>query len=181
MQEIEVRKVKIPSGVKINVRGKVVEVIGEKGSLIRDFSDHPVVIEVVGDEAVISALWPRKKEKACVGTVAAHIRNMIKGVTRGFTYKLKVVFAHFPISVKVSGDKILIENFMGERAPRVAKIIGNTKVIVKGDDIIVQGINLEEVSQTAANIEQATKIKDRDPRRFLDGIYIYEKTEGLVG
>jgi len=181
MQEIEIRKVKIPSGVKVNVKGKVVEVIGEKGSLIKDFSSHPVTIEVVDNEVVISALWPRRKEKACVGTVAAHIRNMIRGVTKGFTYKLKVVFAHFPISVKVSGDKVLIENFMGERTPRVARIVGNTKVIVKGDDVIVQGINLEEVSQTAANIEQATKIKNRDPRRFLDGIYIYEKLEGLVG
>ncbi|MEM2500147.1 MAG: 50S ribosomal protein L6, partial [Candidatus Bathyarchaeia archaeon] len=94
--------------------------------------------------------------------------------------KLKIVYAHFPISVKVSGDKVLIENFMGERAPRIAKIVGNTKIIVKGDDVIVQGINLEEVSQTAANIEQATRIKERDPRRFLDGIYVYEKLEGLV-
>ena len=54
------------------------------------------------------------------------------------------------------------------------------KVKVSGDDVIVQGINIEEVSQTAANIEQATKIKNRDPRRFLDGIYVYEKLEGLV-
>ena len=114
-----------------------------------------------------------------VGTVCAHIRNMIKGVTKGFTYKLKIVYAHFPISVKVEGDKILIENFLGERAPRVAKIVGNTKVIVKKDDVILQGINIEEVGQTAANIEQATKIKNKDPRKFLDGIYVYEKHEGF--
>ncbi|MEM2341139.1 MAG: 50S ribosomal protein L6 [Candidatus Bathyarchaeia archaeon] len=180
MQEIEIRKIKIPEGVKVNINGKIVEVIGEKGRLIRDFSKHPVTIQASNNEIEISALWPRKKEKACVGTVAAHIRNMIRGVTKGFTYKLKIVFAHFPISVKVSGDKVLIENFMGERAPRIAKIVGDTKVIVKGDDIIVQGIDIEEVSQTAANIEQTTRIKDRDPRRFLDGIYVYEKMEGLV-
>ncbi|MBS7606397.1 50S ribosomal protein L6 [Candidatus Bathyarchaeota archaeon] len=180
MQEIEIRKVKIPEGVTVKVEGKTVEVIGEKGRLVRDFSGHPVEIRIIGDEVEVSAVWPKRREKACVGTVAAHIRNMIRGATKGFTYKLKIVFAHFPISVKISGDKVLIENFMGERAPRVAKIVGNTKVTVKGDDIIVQGINIEEVSQTAANIEQATKIKDRDPRRFLDGIYIYEKMEGLA-
>jgi len=179
-QEIEVRKVKIPEGVKVNVEDNVVEVVGELGRLARDFSRHPVSIRVVGDEVEVSALWPKKKEKACVGTVSAHIKNMITGVTKGFTYKLKIVYAHFPVSVKVDGDKILIENFMGERAPRVAKIIGDVKVKVSGDDVIVQGINIEEVGQTAANIEQATKIKNRDPRRFLDGIYVYEKLEGLV-
>jgi len=106
---------------------------------------------------------------------------MVKGVTKGFTYKLKKVYSHFPINVKVEPGKVLIENFIGERSPRIAKIVGNVKVIVKGDDIEVQGLNLEEVSQTAANIEQATKIKKKDPRVFLDGIYIYEKTEGMSG
>ncbi|MEM3552572.1 MAG: 50S ribosomal protein L6, partial [Candidatus Bathyarchaeia archaeon] len=62
---------------------------------------------------------------------------------------------------------------------RIARIVGNVKVEVKGDDIIVQGLNLKEVSQTASNIQQATKIKKKDPRVFLDGIYIYEKKEGL--
>ncbi len=178
MREIEVRRVEIPDGVKVNVEGKIVEVMGEKGRLIRDFSGLPVSIEIVDGEIEVSALRSRRKEKACVGTVCAHIRNMITGVTKGFTYKLKIVFAHFPISVKVDGDKVIIANFMGERAPRVAKIVGDVKVTVNGDDVIVQGMNIEEVGQTAANIEQATKIKNRDPRRFLDGIYVYEKLEG---
>ncbi|MEM2320375.1 MAG: 50S ribosomal protein L6 [Candidatus Bathyarchaeia archaeon] len=178
--KVEKREVEIPKGVKVNVNNKVVEVIGPLGKLTRDFSNNPVLIEVSEDKVLVYAVWPRRREKSHVGTVAAHIRNMIRGVTRGFTYKLKVVYAHFPISVKVSGNKVLIENFMGERAPRVAEIVGDVKVIAKGDDVIVQGINLEEVSQTAANIEQAAKIKERDPRRFLDGIYIYEKLEGLV-
>ncbi|MBS7640782.1 MAG: 50S ribosomal protein L6 [Candidatus Bathyarchaeia archaeon] len=178
--KVEKKEVRIPEGVRVNLNGKVVEVIGPLGKIVRDFSNNPVSIEVLGDNVVVYAVKPKKREKSHVGTVAAHIRNMIRGVTKGFTYKLKIVYAHFPISVKVSGDKVFIENFMGERTPRTARIVGNTKVTVKGDDVIVQGINLEDVSQTAANIEQATKIKERDPRRFLDGIYIYEKVEGLV-
>ncbi len=74
---------------------------------------------------------------------------------------------------------MLIENFTGERSPRIAKTIGDTKVIVKHEDVIVQGINIEHVSQTAANIEKATKIKRKDPRVFLDGIYVYERHEGM--
>jgi len=179
MLQIVSRKVEIPEGVKVNIDGKRVEVIGEKGRLVRDFSNSPVSINIEDGQVVVYTDDTRRKAVAMVGTVCAHIRNMIKGVTKGFTYKLKIVYAHFPISVKVEGDKILIENFLGERAPRVAKIVGNTKVIVKKDDVILQGINIEEVGQTAANIEQATKIKNKDPRKFLDGIYVYEKHEGF--
>jgi large subunit ribosomal protein L6 len=74
---------------------------------------------------------------------------------------------------------VLIENFTGERNPRKAKIIGDVKVKIQGEDVIVQGINLEDVSQTAANVEQATKVKRKDPRIFLDGLYVYEQTEGM--
>jgi len=76
---------------------------------------------------------------------------------------------------------VAIENFTGERSPRMARIMGEAKVVVKGDDVIVQGINIEDVSQTAANIEKATKVKVKDPRVFLDGIYVYERHEGMEG
>jgi large subunit ribosomal protein L6 len=104
---------------------------------------------------------------------------MISGVQKGFSYKLKIVFSHFPISVKVQGKTVLIENFTGERRARKAKILGDVQVKVQSEDIVVQGLNLEDVSQTAANIEQATKVKKKDPRVFLDGIYVYERNEGM--
>jgi large subunit ribosomal protein L6 len=106
------------------------------------------------------------------------INNMITGVTKGFTYKLKVAFAHFPITVKVKGDEVHVENFYGERAPRVAKIVGNCKIEVEEDDVIVKGVSIDDVGQTAANIEQATTVKRKDQRVFLDGVYIYEKRRG---
>lgn len=106
---------------------------------------------------------------------------MITGVMKGFTYKVKVVFAHFPVTVKVEGNTIVIENFTGERSARIAKMQGNAKVTVKGDDVIVQGINLEDVAQTAANMEQATKVRRKDPRVFLDGLFIFERLEGMEG
>jgi large subunit ribosomal protein L6 len=104
---------------------------------------------------------------------------MITGVAKGFSYKLKIVFSHFPISVKVQGKAVVIENFTGERRARRVKMIGDVKVKVQSEDIVVEGINLEDVSQTAANIEQATKVKKKDPRVFLDGIYVYERNEGM--
>jgi len=93
---------------------------------------------------------------------------------------MKIVYSHFPINVKVMGDKglVVIENFIGERAPRYAKIYGNVKVTVQGDDVVIEGIDINEVSQTAANIQSATKIRNKDPRVFLDGIYVYQKAVG---
>lgn len=179
--EIEERAVPIPEGVKVTLSGGKIKVSGPLGTLSEDLSHMPVKFDLRGRELVVYAPWPKTRDVAMVGTAASTVKNLIKGVTKGFTYKLKIVYSHFPITVKVDGEKkkVFIENFMGEKAPRTAKIVGNVKIEVKGDDIIVQGLNLKEVSQTAANIELATKIKDKDQRVFLDGIYVYEKKEGL--
>lgn len=171
--------VQVPDDVKITLEEREVKVTGPKGTLTRNFSHEPVSIELADNTVRVRAEWPRKKEAALVGTVASHIRNMITGVTKGFTYKLKVVFSHFPISVKLKEKTVLIENFTGERNPRKAKIIGDVKVKIQGEDVIVQGINLENVSQTAANVEQATKVRRKDPRIFLDGLYVFEQVEGM--
>jgi large subunit ribosomal protein L6 len=182
MRATEISKtIKVPDDVEITLEGKKVTVNGSKGTLIRDFAYAPVSIELAEKNIRIWAEWPSKKETAMVGTICSHIQNMITGVEKGFTNKLKIVFSHFPISVKVKDKTILIENFTGERNPRKTKIVGNTQVKILTEDIIVQGTNLENVSQTAANIEQATKVKRKDPRVFLDGIYVYERSEGMEG
>ena len=172
--------IQVPDGVEVNIEGRKVTVKGKKGTLARDFSYVPTSIEANGKTIRVWAEWPRKKEASLVGTIHSHIQNMITGVEKGFSYKLKIVFSHFPISVKVQGKTVMIENFTGERRARRVKILGDVQVKVQGDDIIVQGLNLEDVSQTAANIEQATKVKKKDPRVFLDGIYVFERNEGMA-
>lgn len=174
------KTIQVPEEVTLVVDGKKISVSGAKGSLTRDFSFVPIKIESEGKSIRVWAKWPRKKEAALVGTIYSHIQNMIIGVTKGYSYKLKIVFSHFPISVKLQEKSVLIENFTGERRPRRIKLIGNVKVKIEPEDIIVEGINLEEVSQTAANIEQSTRVRNKDPRVFLDGIYVYERNEGMA-
>jgi large subunit ribosomal protein L6 len=174
------KTIQVPENVDVKFEGKKINVKGSKGALIRDFSFAPIAIEGEGKNIRIWAKWPRKKEAALVGTIYSHIQNMITGVTKGYSYKLKIVFSHFPISVKVQEKTVLIENFTGERRPRRIKIIGDVKVKIEAEDIIIEGINLEEVSQTAANIEQATRVRRKDPRVFLDGLYVYERNEGVA-
>lgn len=180
MRAIEISEsIQVPKDVDLTLEGKRVTVKGSKGTLVRDFSFAPVAMELDGKNICIRAEWPRKREASLVGTLRSHIENMITGVRKGFTYKVKIVFSHFPISVKLKDNIVLIENFTGERNPRKAKIIGDVQVKIQSEDIFIQGIDLEEVSQTAANIEQATKVKRKDPRIFLDGLYVYERSEGV--
>jgi large subunit ribosomal protein L6 len=110
-----------------------------------------------------------------VGTLAAHIGNMIAGVTRGYEYKMKVVYSHFPIQLKAASDELVINNFLGERRSRFAKILPGTKVVVGKDEVVITGIDKESVGQTMANIEQATRVRGFDIRVFQDGIYLVDK------
>ncbi len=173
------RVIEIPDGAVVTIEGRKVTVRGTKATLARDFSYAGISIESDGKNVRVWATWPRKKEAALVGTIESHIKNMITGAMKGFTYKMKIVFSHFPITVKVQGKNVLIENFTGERRPRSAKILGDVKVKVDPEDLILQGATLEDVSQTAANIEHMTKVTRKDPRVFLDGIYVYERNEGM--
>jgi len=126
MRAIEIAKtIQVPEDVEMILEGRRVTVKGTKGTLTRDFSLSPVSIELHGNVVHIWAEWPRKKESALVGTIYSHIQNMISGVRKGYMYKLKIVFSHFPISVKVKDKTVLIENFTGERNPRKARIVGN--------------------------------------------------------
>jgi len=169
------RVVEIPGEVDVKLEGKRVTVAGSRGEVSRDFRHTRVRLSLEENGLRVWAVNPKKKEASLVNTLSTHVNNMIKGVTEGFTYKLKVVFVHFPMTIRIQGNKVLIQNFIGERKPREATIVGDTKVSVQGDDVIVEGIDIEEVSQTAANIQQATKIRKKDLRKFLDGIYVYSR------
>ena len=168
-------RVAVPVGAELKLAGARAEVSGQKGTLARTFDIPGITLKREGDFVVVESPSSRKRTRAAVGTVRSHLLNMFKGVTEGFTYKLRVVYAHFPISVKVEGKRVLIHNFLGERAPRVAEIVGNVEVEVTDDEVLVRGVNKEEVGQTAYNIERATRIKRRDPRVFQDGIFIVKR------
>ncbi|WMW25806.1 50S ribosomal protein L6 [Methanolobus sediminis] len=172
----EIKKtIAIPEGVTVTMQGKLLSVTGPKGKIERDFWYPDVKVEVAGSEIIVDSTVMKKTQKAMVGTFASHIRNMIKGVSEGFEYRMKVVYSHFPMQLKVEGDRLTIGNFLGEKKPRTAKILGETKVKASGDEVVVTGNNKEDVGQTAANIEQTTRIKRFDPRVFQDGIYTVEK------
>jgi len=169
------RTIEIPEGVSVSLSQDVFTARGPKGTVERKFWYPGIRIEVREGEVLVDAESSRKEQKAMVGTFASHIKNLVIGASEGFECKMTIVYAHFPMQVKVEGKTLVIGNFLGEKKPRVAKILGETKVKVSGNEVTITGINKEDVGQTAANIEQKTKIKRFDPRIFQDGIYIVQK------
>ena len=174
-----VGEVEIPEKVTVKIEKNILEANGPKGKASKDFNKIPVTVTVESKKIVVKPYGKRKKDLAVTNTSRSIIRNMINGVLNGYTYKLKIIFAHFPISIKIKDKQVSVENFFGERSPRVIDIIGDCKVSVQGEDLLVQGPSLEDVAQTAANIELGTRVLEKDSRVFLDGLYIYSKEKGM--
>ncbi len=176
--------VDVVDGVDIEVRGRNIKVKGGLGEVSWRFKED--FINLTKDESKITVSaktkrFPYRKQMAIMGAIAGHIKNMMKGVTKGYIYKLQTVYSHFPMKVLVKGQYVVIENFLGEKYPRKAKIHEGVKVEIKGPELTVTGIHKENVGQTAANIEQATKVRNLDVRVFQDGIYIIQKDAEKIG
>lgn len=169
----------IPEGVKVVQKKHMLGFEGPLGKTFKSFRSIPVVIEITDNKIILKTIEYKKRDYATLHAARSVIRNICEGLISGYTIKMKVVYAHFPVTVKVNGKVIIIENFQGERAPRLTKIVGATKVIPKGEDVILTGAVWTDITQTAANIELKTKVKNKDHRVFLDGIYVYEKSKGI--
>lgn len=139
--------------------------------------EHPLVTVEVGDDEIVFTPETEKRDVVSVaGTFRGHAENMIEGLEKQHVYRMKGVYAHFPMTVKQQGSEIHIENFMGERADRVIEIMDGVSVEIDGEDIVMRSSDKEAVSQTAARLEQVCFKGDRDPRTFQDGVYITEVT-----
>jgi large subunit ribosomal protein L6 len=175
-------EVEIPDDVEVDLNQKIVTVKGKQGKVTKDFN-HAKFIDIskLDNKIYLHADFPRKKQIALVGTIKNVIQNLIKGVQLGYTYKMKIVYSHFPITVeppKTGSSEILIKNFIGERAPRVTHAIGNVKIQSNKEEVIVSGPSKEHVGQTCANIQRKCRIKEKDKRVFQDGVYVFEKLLG---
>ena len=173
------KSVQIPGGIDVKIEKKELVVRGPKGELRRSFSHPSAKMEIKEGAVVFSTDSARKKDRAIVGTWAAHFRNMCTGVSGGWEARLRIIYSHFPIKVSVEGSRVVIGNFLGERSNRRADIIGDAKVQVDKDEIIISGIDKEQVGNTAANIERAAKVQGFDRRVFQDGCHLIQKAKAL--
>jgi large subunit ribosomal protein L6 len=169
--------IEIPDEVSAEVSNLDLTVEGPNGSVTRTLWYPSVSVSVEDGEIVISADEDDAKTNATVGTFESHVSNMIHGVTEGWEYEMEVYYAHFPMQVNVEGDEVVIENFLGERSQRRTPLRGDTEVQVDGEVVTLTGPSKEDVGQTAADIEQLTRVTDKDNRVFQDGVYITQKPQ----
>ena len=173
--------VEIPENVQVFVKARVVTVKGPRGVLVRNFKHARVDITKVSKKLIKIEKWfGTKKEVAAVRTISSHIKNLIKGVVKGFKYKMRFVYAHFPINTAITekGSLVEIRNFLGERIIRRVTMYPGVTCAASAkvkDEIVLEGNDLELVSRSAALIQQSTTVKNKDIRKFLDGIYVSEK------
>ncbi len=168
-------QLKIPDGVEVKLDGGLVTAKGPKGESSKRIFCTNLIMDVKEGKVIMKSENATKHDKTMFYTAYSHIKNMLEGVSRGFVYKLKVCASHFPIKVSIADNVFAVKNFLGEKIPRTVKINPNVHVKIEGDIITVEGADLEQTSQTAANIEQISKVSNRDLRVFQDGIYITSK------
>ncbi|KAK0586307.1 hypothetical protein LWI29_004759 [Acer saccharum] len=176
----------IPDGVKIKINAKIIEVEGPRGKLSRNFKHLNLDFHLMTDESTgkrklkIEAWFGTRKTSAAIRTALSHVENLITGVTSGYRYRMRFVYAHFPINAAISnGNKsIEIRNFLGEKKVRKVDMLDGVSILrsekVK-DELILDGNDIELVSRSAALINQKCHVKNKDIRKFLDGIYVSEK------
>ncbi|KAJ3138166.1 hypothetical protein HK100_000044 [Physocladia obscura] len=171
----------VPENVDVDIKARVVVVKGPRGTIKKAFNHIDFECRKVGPKKYNIRVWQAgRKHAACIRTVCSRIENMITGVTKGYEYKMRFVYAHFPINVNISDDakNVEIRNFVGQKVVmRVAMLDGVTVThsANQKDEITIIGNDIDNVSQSAAQIQQSTRVRNKDIRKFLDGIYVSEK------
>ncbi|CRK42036.1 60S ribosomal protein L9-B like [Verticillium longisporum] len=180
-----VESVEIPEGVKVHIKSRNVTVEGPRGKLVKDLSHLAVNFSQPKKDLInIEIHHGSRKNVATLRTVRSLINNLIIGVTKGFKYKMRYVYAHFPINVNLDKNsetglwEVEIRNFIGEKIVR--KVVMHEGVDVEiskaqKDELVLLGNSLENVSQSAADIQQICRVRNKDIRKFLDGLYVSEK------
>jgi large subunit ribosomal protein L6 len=176
-RELHRETIEVPKGVSFTIDHGTLKAKGPLGEIHRPFPADALEFHAKAGEVTLLLRVPahRKRHQALLKTWAAHVRNLGLGLTVGVEAKMKVVAAHFPMKVAVRGEELVIENFLGEKHPRSTRLVPGTKATVEGEFVLLSGHDVEQVGQSAANIERVTHIRDYDPRVFQDGIYLIER------
>ncbi len=166
-------ELEIPQGIQVEIKEKSLAITKNGKTFEVSFDNKIINVKVGEGHLIFNAIGKLTRSKAAqIGTVAAHVRNAFIGITTGFSKKLQVVYSHFPVSIEVKGNQVAIKNFLGEKVPRTAKVIGDSKIEAKGQEVFVTGSDKFSVGQTANNLMTATRIAKKDRRIFQDGIYL---------
>ncbi|KAF8639649.1 hypothetical protein AX17_000914 [Amanita inopinata Kibby_2008] len=180
---LKTEELDIPEGVEVTIKSRVISVTGPRGTLTKNVRHVDMDIQLIkGKTSKVSlAVWQGgRKHVACLRTIRSLINNMVIGVTKGFQYKMRAVYAHFPINciIQSDGHAVEIRNFLGEKTVRHVNMLGGVTVSeskAQKDELILEGNDIDNVSQSAASIQGVCRVRNKDIRKFLDGIYVSDR------
>jgi large subunit ribosomal protein L6 len=178
-KEKKIEEIEIPSSINAELNTNKLTLTKGNKKVIKEFKAEGITMAKKDNKISVSAENSRKKTIAKVNAIIAHINNMVVGLEKGYIYRMKVIYSHFPMNIQKKDKTIEINNFIGSKKARIAKIMGDATVEIKGKDITVSGCDKEAVGQTAANLEAASRAKNRDLRVFHDGIFLHKKELGI--
>ncbi|KAJ3201094.1 60S ribosomal protein L9B [Dinochytrium kinnereticum] len=168
--------------VTVDIKARRVRVKGPRGVLTKSFDHVNFECLKINPTTFRIKVWQGvRKHVACIRTVCSRIENMITGVTKGYEYKMRLVYAHFPINVNVVEDGKLVEvrNFVGQKVIMKVNMLEGVSIThstAQKDELVISGNDIDNVSQSAAQIQQSCRVRNKDIRKFLDGIYVSEKS-----
>jgi len=171
-----IEEIEIPEGLSAEIDENMLTI--RKGDKENKRKINTLIeVKIEGNRIILSCKRNKKTERKMFGTNKAHIRNMIKGLTEGFTYKLAIANVHFPMNVSFDKGKnsLIVKNFLGERKDRIIKLVDGPEVRVNKDIIEITYHDIEKAGDCATKIEKGTKVRNKDRRIYQDGIFITEK------
>ena len=151
MSRIGNRVIEIPANVTVTVDGNLVKVNGPKGELSTEVNKH-ITVSVNGNEVTVS----RKNDnyKNFHGTANANIRNMIIGVTEGYTKELETIGVGYRFALK--GSELDVQ--AGYSHHVMVKIPeGITVEVPSNTEVVIKGIDKCKIGEFAANIRKIRK------------------------
>ncbi|EPQ59474.1 60S ribosomal protein L9 [Gloeophyllum trabeum ATCC 11539] len=181
---LKTEELEIPEGVTVDIKSRIITVTGPRGELKKNVRHINMDINLqksAKSNKVLLSVWQGgRKHVACLRTIRSLIENMVIGVTKGFRYKMRAVYAHFPINciIQENGRALEIRNFLGEKLVRSVAMLDGVTISeskTQKDELILEGNDVQNVSQSAASIQGVCRVRNKDIRKFLDGIYVSEK------
>ena len=180
MKKMYSEKIEIPAGIQCEIKDKTILCSKNGKQVSKSITTAAITLSVDGNTLVLTGKTDKKNYLKLIRSYSAHVRNLFAGLEKEFVYTLQACNVHFPMTLKQEKEQILINNFLGEKIPRVANILDGVELKIEGVKIKVISADIEKAGQTAANIEKASKVTGKDRRIFQDGIFITKKPEAEI-
>ncbi len=172
---VKMYEIELPSGVDAKIENGTVTIKGKLGSTTKAVNMRLIRLSQESRKLRIEPTSNKKLGKSAElasQAFASELNQSVKGVQEGIERNMKVIYAHFPMSIEVKDKVLSIKNIFGEKTARTTEIVGDTKVEIKGQDVKIKGVDPYDVGQTIANIRAICHMRGYDTRVFQDGVYL---------